>query len=220
MGIIVPILLLIASYLLGSIPTALIVGKVFKGIDIREYGSKNMGTTNTLRVLGLKYSIIVFIGDALKASIIILLFSTGLLNYEAEWLVIKIHPLIYGLIAVVGHAFPIFANFKGGKGVACSAGIAMAYCPLIFLIAISAFIITLLISKYVSLSSIVGIGVAFLCSWFPILYFKRELDFTFIILVFILWIFIIFSHRKNIVKIFNKTESKISFKRKNKKADK
>lgn len=214
MGIIVPILLLIASYLLGSIPTALIVGKVFKGIDIREYGSKNMGTTNTLRVLGLKYSIIVFIGDALKASIIILLFSTGLLNYEAEWLVIKIHPLVYGLIAVVGHAFPIFANFKGGKGVACSAGIAMAYCPLIFLIAISAFIITLLISKYVSLSSIVGIGVAFLCSWFPILYFKTELDFTFIILVFILWIFIIFSHRKNIVKIFNKTESKISFKHK------
>lgn len=219
MGIIVPILLLIASYLLGSIPTALIIGKVFKGIDIREYGSKNMGTTNTFRVLGPKYSIMVFIGDALKASIIVLLFSSGLLNYEANWMIIKIHPLIYGIVAVIGHAFPVFADFKGGKGVACCAGIAIVYCPLIFLIAISVFIIVLLISKYVSLSSILGVGTAFLCSWFPILRFKSgDLDWTFIILVFVIWIFIIISHRKNIVKIFKGTESKINFK-KNKKAE-
>lgn len=219
MGIIVPILLLIASYLLGSIPTALIIGKVFKGIDIREYGSKNMGTTNTFRVLGPKYSIMVFIGDALKASIIVLLFSSGLLNYEANWMIIKVHPLIYGIVAVIGHAFPVFADFKGGKGVACCAGIAMVYCPLIFLIAISVFIIVLLISKYVSLSSILGVGTAFLCSWFPILRFKSGgLDWTFIVLVFVIWIFIIISHRKNIVKIFKGTESKINFK-KNKKAE-
>lgn len=218
MGIIVPILLLIASYLLGSIPTALIVGKVFKGIDIREYGSKNMGTTNTLRVLGPKYSVVVFIGDALKASIIVLLFSTGLLNYESNWMIIKIHPLIYGIVAVIGHAFPIFADFKGGKGVACCAGIALSYCPLIFLIAISAFGVTLLITRYVSLSSIIGVGTAFICSWIPFLRFETKLDWWFIILVFIIWIFIIISHRKNIVKLFKGTESKIKFK-KNKKAE-
>lgn len=219
MGIIVPILLLIASYLLGSIPTALIVGKVFKGIDIREYGSKNMGTTNTLRVLGAKYSIFVFIGDALKASIIVFLFSSGLLNYEANWMIIKIHPLIYGIVAIIGHAFPIFAGFKGGKGVACCAGIAIVYCPLIFLIAISAFSITLLISKYVSLSSIIGVGIAFICSWFSILRFETGgIDWWFVSLVFTIWIFIIISHRKNIVKIFKGTESKINFK-KNKKAE-
>ncbi len=219
-GIIVPILLLITSYLLGSIPSALIIGKVFKGIDIREYGSKNMGTTNTLRVLGLRWALIVFILDALKAAVVVSLFSSGLLDYQADWMIIEIHPVIYGLVAVVGHAFPIFADFKGGKGIACSAGIAMVYCPLIFVIAISVFFIVLLISKYVSLSSILGIFTAFICSFFkPKAHHTFSelftgtaalgvIDWIFVACVFVLLIFIIIMHRKNIVKIFKKQENK------------
>ena len=206
-GIIVPIILLIASYLLGSIPSALIIGKTFKGVDVREHGSKNMGTTNTLRVLGLRCALAVFFLDALKASIIVLLFSTGLLNYEAKWMVIKIHPLIYGMVAIIGHAFPIFADFKGGKGIACSAGVAIAFCPDIFLVAITVFFIILLITKYVSLSSILGVTTAFICSFFKTK--NGQIDWVFVICVFIILVFIIIMHRKNIVKLFKKQESKI-----------
>ena len=221
-GIIVPILLLITSYLLGSIPFALIISKVFKGIDIREHGSKNMGTTNTLRVLGPKYALIVFILDALKAALVVLLFSTGLLDYQANWMILKIHPIIYGLVAVIGHAFPVFADFKGGKGIACSAGIAIAYCPGIFLIAISIFLIVLLISKYVSLSSICGIGTAFICSFFK--HQNGKIDWVFVVCVFLLWILIIILHRKNIVKLIKHQESKLDllkkFKNRKKKINK
>lgn len=205
-GIIVPILLILASYLLGSIPSALIIGKTFKGVDIREYGSKNMGTTNTLRVLGPKCAIVVFLLDAFKASIIILLFKIGLLDYQADWMVIEIHPLIYGIVAIIGHAFPIFADFKGGKGVACSAGIALIYCPGIFFISISVFLIVLLISKYVSLSSILGLFTAFVCSFFRTN--NGKIDWIFVVCVFIVFMLIVFFHRKNILKLFKKQESK------------
>lgn len=206
-GIIVPILLLITSYLLGSIPFALIISKSIKGIDIRDYGSKNMGATNTFRVLGGKYAAGVFILDALKASIIMLLFTTGLLDYQADWMIIEIHPMIYGLVAVIGHTFPIFADFKGGKGIACSAGVALAYCPGILLISLLIFFIVLLISKFVSLSSICAIGTAFVCSFFKLN--DGKIDFVFVICVFILWMFVIFTHRKNIVRIFKREESKV-----------
>ena len=206
-GIIVPILLLITSYLLGSIPFALIISKTFKGIDIREYGSKNMGATNTFRVLGPKYAVIVFVLDALKASIIMLLFTSGLLDYQANWMIIKIHPIIYGLVAVIGHAFPIFADFKGGKGIACSAGIALAFCPGILLIALTIFFIVLLISKYVSISSICALGTAFVCSFFKLN--NGKIDWVFVTAVFILWLFIIFLHRKNLVRIVKHEENKM-----------
>lgn len=206
-GIIVPIILLITSYLLGSIPFALIISKSIKGIDIRDYGSKNMGATNTFRVLGGKYAFAVFILDALKASIIMMLFTTGLLDYQASWMVIKIHPIIYGLVAVVGHAFPIFADFKGGKGIACSAGIALAFCPGILIIALIVFLIALLISKYVSVSSISSIGVAFICSFFKLN--NGKIDYVFVSAVFVLWIFIIIMHRKNIVRLIKHEEPKV-----------
>lgn len=206
-GIIVPILLLITSYLLGSIPFALIISKTFKGIDIRDYGSKNMGTTNIFRVLGIKYALVVFVLDALKASIIMMLFTTGLLDYQADWMIIEIHPIIYGLVAVVGHAFPIFADFKGGKGIACSAGIAITFCPGIFIIAISIFIIVLLISKYVSISSICAIGTAFICSFFKLN--NGKIDWIFVVSVFLLWVFVIFLHRKNLVRIAKHEEGKM-----------
>ena len=164
MGIILPIALLIASYLLGSIPTALIISKSFAGIDIRDYGSKNMGATNVNRVLGFKYGLIVFIIDAIKAGLIISLFTFQLLEWEASWMILKIHPLIYGVVAVIGHMFPIFAEFKGGKGVACCTGILLAYSPLIFIIVITVFILILIWKKYISLSSMTAAVTALILS--------------------------------------------------------
>ena len=211
MGIILPIILLIASYLLGSIPNALIISKTFRGIDIRDYGSRNMGATNVNRVLGFKYGITVFILDAIKAGIIIFLFTSNLLEYDADWMVLKIHPLIYGVVAVIGHLFPIFANFKGGKGVACCTGILLAYNPLIFLIVLAVFILVLIWKKYISLSSIVSATVAFILTFF--IYNTETIDYVFTIVIGILWMFIIIRHIPNIKRLINHNESKFTIKK-------
>lgn len=212
MGIIIPIALLIFSYLLGSIPWALIISKLFAQIDIRDYGSKNMGATNVLRVLGTKYGIAVFILDALKASIVILLFRIGLVNYELDWMVLKIHPLIYGVVALIGHLFPIFANFKGGKGVSCCAGIVLAYNPIVFLGAFSAFCIIFFWKRYISLGSLSAGLVGFTLSFIPI---YGKIDWIFVIVMGIAFFFLIIRHIPNIKRLIKHTESKTSFSHKN-----
>lgn len=205
MGIIVPILLLIFSYLLGSIPWALIVSKLVAGIDIRDYGSKNMGATNVLRILGFKYGLIVFILDALKAGVVISLFTFGLLDYELDWMVLKIHPIFYGFAALIGHLLPVFANFKGGKGVSCCAGIVLAYNPIIFLGALITFIVVFAISKYISLSSISSGIIAFGMSFIP---FSGSIDWIFVIVMGSALIFVIIRHIPNIIRIIKHTEPK------------
>ncbi len=205
MGIIVPIFLLIVSYLLGSIPWALIVSKLFKGIDIRDYGSRNMGATNVLRVLGFKYGLLVFILDALKAGIVILLFRVGLLDYTLDWMVLKIHPLIYGVVALIGHLFPIFANFRGGKGVSCCAGIVAAYSPIVFIIAFLVFVVVFIWKRYISLSSLSAITAAFLTSFIPI-FGKHDLVFTIVLGIGVLALYL--SHIPNIKRLINHTEKK------------
>lgn len=205
MGIIIPILLLIFSYLLGSIPWALIISKLFAGIDIRDYGSKNMGATNVLRVLGFKYGIAVFILDALKASVVIFLFTFGLLDYELEWMVLKIHPLIYGVAALIGHLFPIFANFRGGKGVSCCAGIVLAYNPIVFLGAFAAFCIVFFLKRYISLSSLSAGLVGFAMSFIPI---NGSIDYIFVVVMAIAFLFLIIRHIPNIKRLINHTEPK------------
>ncbi|MBQ8293253.1 MAG: glycerol-3-phosphate 1-O-acyltransferase PlsY [Bacilli bacterium] len=211
MEILVEILLLIASYLLGSVPNALIISKVCKGIDIREYGSKNMGATNVLRVLGLKYGLIVFILDALKASVIIILFKVGIFSLDKYC---HFPLLTYGLMAVIGHLFPIFANFKGGKGVACSAGIICSYAPLIAIPTLLAFLITVLITKYVSLSSIMAVTTALVFSFVTPLLMHQPFDWILIGVVIIIWFVFIFTHRENIKRLFKGEESKINLNKK------
>lgn len=213
MGIIIPIFLLIASYLLGSIPWALIVSKLFKGIDIRDYGSKNMGATNLLRIMGFKYGLLVFVLDALKAGLVILLFRVGLLDYQLDWMVLKIHPLIYGVAALLGHLFPIFASFKGGKGVSCCAGIVAAYNPIVFLVAFVVFILIFIWKRYISLSSMTAATAAFIASFIPI---YGELDIVFIIVMGIVCIAIILSHIPNIKRLISHTEKKTILFKKNK----
>src|SRR5699024_8590565 len=134
------------AYLLGSIPFALVVGKLGYNIDIREHGSGNLGATNTFRVLGKKAGIIVTLADILKGTVAVLL----PLLFHAE-----VNQLIIGLFAVIGHTSPVFATFKGGKAVATSGGIFLAAYPLSFIIMLLTFLVNLYITKYVSLSSMI-----------------------------------------------------------------
>ncbi|MBN2300598.1 MAG: glycerol-3-phosphate 1-O-acyltransferase PlsY [Acholeplasmataceae bacterium] len=151
-------LLMILSYFLGSIPSGLIIGKVFKNIDIREHGSKNTGATNTTRVLGFKYGIFAFFFDGLKGALVILLvYLIGQVTHDQSLYLVSSYQInissIYGMAAVVGHVFPIYINFKGGKAVATSAGMIIAIEPWVGLAVIIIFLIVFLSTKYVSLAS-------------------------------------------------------------------
>ncbi|WP_445487163.1 glycerol-3-phosphate 1-O-acyltransferase PlsY [Niallia sp. 03133] len=191
-------LLFVLAYLIGSIPSGLIIGKVFYGIDIREHGSGNLGGTNTFRTLGKKAGFAVTFSDILKgtlATLLPLLFSLDT----------SVNPLVFGVFAVIGHMYPIFAGFKGGKAVATSAGILLGHEPLLFLFIIFVFFITLYLSKYVSLSSMTA-GAAGLI--YSLILWDDKLLIT---ILAILTIFVIYRHRANVARIVNKTEPKIKW---------
>lgn len=183
------------AYLLGSIPSALIVGKVGYKIDIREHGSGNLGATNTFRVLGKKAGIIVTLSDIFKGTIAVLI----PLFFDVE-----VNQLIIGLFAVLGHTYPVFAKFKGGKAVATSAGIFLGVYPLLFLIMLATFFLNLYITKYVSLSSMITGVITIIVS----LFFR---DIVLIIIVASLTAFVFYRHKENIKRIRNGTEPKIKW---------
>ncbi|PFA62215.1 glycerol-3-phosphate acyltransferase [Bacillus sp. AFS015802] len=188
-------LILVLSYLLGSIPSGLLIGKTFYGKDIREHGSGNLGGTNTFRTLGVKAGMIVTIMDILKGTLATLL----PLMFESD-----VHMLLAGVFAVIGHMYPVFANFRGGKAVATSAGVLLGYNYILFLILLAVFFICLYLTKYVSLSSMIAAVLAFT-------YSCLTGDIPLIIVVGILTIFVIYRHRANIVRIKDKTEPKIKW---------
>ncbi|HNJ59412.1 MAG TPA: glycerol-3-phosphate 1-O-acyltransferase PlsY [Chitinophagaceae bacterium] len=155
-------LFIILAYLIGSIPTSIWVSKRFFNIDIREYGSGNAGATNTYRVLGPKWGTFVMIIDMLKGVVAtsLYIFLPSYLGISNEW--DRTNLMIgLGLAAVVGHIFPIWANFKGGKGVATLFGMAVAIQPLVAVCCIAVFLFVLYLTRFVSLSSILA-GVAFM----------------------------------------------------------
>ena len=190
------LILMIIAYLLGSFPSALVIGKTFYNKDIRNYGSGNLGSTNAFRVLGKKGGAIVFILDILKG---------GLAFLIAKYAGAMISPLIIAVFALIGHIYPIFANFKGGKAVATSAGIILFYSPLLFITLFIIFVITLKIWKMVSLSStIISIAAVFIV-WLG------NYDLTARIMLTIFAVFIIIKHIPNYKRILNGTENKASF---------
>lgn len=184
------------AYLLGSIPSALIVGKVGYSIDIREHGSGNLGATNTFRVLGFKAGSIVIVTDILKGTFATILPS---LLFGSE-----VYPLIIGLFSVLGHTYPLFAKFKGGKAVATSSGIILGVSPLLFIVMIVTFLITLYISKYVSLSSMITGVISIIIS----LFLK---DIGLMVMIILLTAFVFYRHKENIKRIIHKTEPKITW---------
>lgn len=189
------------AYLLGSIPSGLWIGRKFFQIDIRQHGSGNLGATNSFRILGKKAGTIVLLMDLLKGSISVLLLKQMDLH--------GISPLIIALFAVIGHTYPLFANFKGGKAVATFAGVILAYQPVLFLIGLGIFILTLAISKMVSFTSMLTISIGVLLS----LYFQ---DMVLTTIALFADIFIIYRHRTNIQRILNGTEPKVDIFKRNK----
>jgi acyl phosphate:glycerol-3-phosphate acyltransferase len=186
--------LLLASYIIGSVPTALIVGKLVFGVDIRDHGSKNPGATNTLRVLGKKSALFVLLVDVIKGAV-----AASLPLYfhlDAE-------PLYFGLAAVLGHCFPIFASFKGGKAIATTAGALLIVNFQLLLIAYVTFFLVTLLTKYVFFGSIsVGLSLLFYS------FFSPKLEFELIFLLFSL--LLIYLHRSNIRNLILGIEPKIN----------
>ncbi|WP_214761687.1 glycerol-3-phosphate 1-O-acyltransferase PlsY [Exiguobacterium sp. s146] len=191
------IIMIIISYLLGSIPFALLVGKLGYKVDVREHGSGNLGTTNTFRVLGKKAGTIVLLGDmgkGLVAALLPLLFGS------------EMSLLLAGIPAIIGHSYPIFAKFKGGKSVATSAGVLLAAFSWFFVVVVGTFIVTLLVSKMVSLSSMAASVVALVT---VVVYGLMTKDWLPLIVIVPLALFIIIKHRSNWERIRAGTEPKV-----------
>ena len=199
------ILLLIASYLLGAIPFGLWIGKIFFKKNLHDYGSGNTGTTNTFRILGVKAGIAVFIFDLLKGTLATLLPLIFHIN--------GVSPLIFGLLAVIGHTLSIFDHFKGGKAVATSAGVVLGFSPFFLLYLLVIFILVLWLFSMISLSSVVAaifalLGILIFPSFGFIL---TPYDLLFSIIIFALAIIIIFRHKTNLKRIKNHCESLVPF---------
>ncbi|HLP55421.1 MAG TPA: glycerol-3-phosphate 1-O-acyltransferase PlsY [Fluviicola sp.] len=197
------------AYFLGSIPTAVWVGKIKYGLDIREHGSKNAGATNTFRVLGKKAGRVVLSIDVLKGMTAVLL-PYFVLGYHFTAPELTHVQLVASFLAVLGHVFPVFAGFKGGKGVATSLGAVIGLQPLAAVICLAVFLLVFMISHYVSLGSILAALAFALLLWFA---FPIQ---TFALPVFgsILSAIVIVAHRKNISRIVEGNENKMNlFKR-------
>ena len=209
------IIVIVLSYLVGSFPTAMLIGKFFKGIDPRKLGSRNMGSTNAFRVLGWKLGLLVQaidIGKGLAATLLISKLFYGKLPFEniTPFADITLVQIFAGIAAVVGHVWTIFANFKGGKGINTTAGVLVSLAPIDATISIGIFILVLISSGYVSLGSITA---AFS---FPLVMFLRENVFkvdvngyhTLIYFSLGLSVFFIYTHRANVKRLLTGEENR------------
>lgn len=190
-------LLLALSYLLGAIPTGLIVGQLLYKKDIRKFGSGNLGATNTFRVLGKNAGIFVTIFDVAKG----VLPATFPLLFNLE-----VHGIWFGLAAILGHVYPIYLKFKGGKAVATSAGVILGVNPIVFTIIAVIFFTLLFTTRMVSLTSIF----TSIANFITTLFFD---DIILKVISFALMVLIVYRHKSNIARIINGTEPKISFKK-------
>ncbi len=197
-------LLIVIAYLIGSIPTAVWVSKAFFGIDIRDYGSGNAGATNTFRVLGSRWGTFVMIIDMLKGVAATSLYI--LLPYYMHSELERTNFMVgLGLAAVVGHIFPIWADFRGGKGVATLFGMILAIQPLVAVLCVGIFLVVLYLTRFVSLSSILA-SIAFAVFILVIFNEKEPLYRAFAIAVALL---VVLTHQKNITRLLRGSESKV-----------
>tara|TARA_B100001564_G_C20654111_1_gene678351 strand:+ start:1709 stop:2344 length:636 start_codon:yes stop_codon:yes gene_type:complete len=202
------IVFVLLAYLLGSIPSAVWVGKFFYNIDIREFGSGNAGATNTFRVLGKKAGIPVLFFDILKGWLSVNL-TKLLSNYD---LIIQTNidlflefSLAFGLSAVIGHLFPIFTGFRGGKGIATLLGFLFAILPFAAVLSLIVFILSLLVSRFVSLSSIIASFI------FCVVVLITEDNFSLNLFAFFVPLLSLITHQKNIERLLKGKETKVKF---------
>jgi glycerol-3-phosphate acyltransferase PlsY len=193
---------LIIAYMVGSIPSAVWIGKYFYGIDVREYGSGNAGATNTFRVLGKKAGIPVLLIDVFKGWISVNM--AYLTDYHPGSEQFVNFQLVLGIAALLGHIFPVYAGFRGGKGIATLLGIILAVHPQAALLSIAVFIVVLLISRYVSLGSMIA------AISFPVIiivFFKSPIP-SLVIFSLVIAVLVLITHQKNIERLLRREESK------------
>lgn len=219
-NITISIILMIVSYLIGSIPFGLVFGKLFKHIDIRNYGSGNIGSTNSIRTLGYKLGIPVFLCEVLKGALVILLvrfvFDTKIFDNPVPL-------IIYGFFADMGHLFPIYLKFKGGKIVGPSLGIVLALTPIPALACLICFVIILLTIGYVSIASCSAATTVVFITWLQFIlgqnynndflnYLWGKVDITTALLYTVLAIIIFIRHISNFKRLVKGTEAKAKIK--------
>lgn len=198
------LLLILSAYLIGSIPTSVWVSKYLYGIDIRDYGSGNAGASNTYRVLGARMGTFVMVIDILKGLIATSLYLLIPYYADNEWE--RTNFMVgLGLAAVLGHIFPIWADFRGGKGVATLFGMILAIQPLVALCCVGVFLMVLYLTRFVSLSSILA-SVAFAVLILFIFNEKETLYRAFAIAVALM---VLLTHQKNIGRLIRGSESKV-----------
>lgn len=193
------IIVIITAYLLGSLNFSIIISKYTNGSDIRGFGSGNAGITNYIRSFGTKSAFGVLAGDMLKCVVAVVF---------AGWLMGFMGKLIAGIFVILGHMFPVYFGFKGGKGVLTAAALILTLDWRIFLIGIGLFIAVVLATKYVSLGSIIGVSVVPFC-----VYFFYDRNWWFVGATVLIAAIVVFMHRANIKRLINGTESKFKFKK-------
>lgn len=198
------IFIILIAYLIGSIPTAVWISKGFFGIDIRDYGSGNAGATNTYRVLGAKWGTVVMIVDMLKALAAVKLVYLLPLDQQTEFYVINMQ-LGLGLAAVIGHIFPVWAQFRGGKGVATLFGMVLGIQPDVALCCVGVFALVLFLTRYVSLSSIL----ASIALPVFILFIFNEPEPLYRIFAIAVALLVLLTHQKNIGRILKGNENRL-----------
>lgn len=210
-NIILAVAFCILSYLIGSIPHGVIIGKKFANIDVREHGSKNIGATNSIRVLGAKLGYTVFALDCLKGAVVIIIAKYVLAGVFFS----PIPFIIYGVFAVLGHVFPIYIGFKGGKAVATSLGCLLAIAPLPALLCLVTFWLVIWLIGYVSIASCSAALTALIVA--IIMHFTYNADvailnqtepFTLLFLVIIVFM-IFYRHKSNFIKLYHHKENNV-----------
>lgn len=194
------IIMLILCYFAGAIPSGVWIGKIFKGIDVRDYGSKNSGATNCYRVMGAKLGIAVLVVDILKGFLPMLIAS--------KYVTGPFQTVFLGMVIILAHTFSCFIDFKGGKGVATSLGVFLFLAPYVILVLILVFFTVFTMFRYVSLASIISAGAL------PILVFimDKSNNIYLFVLSLIIGVFVIYRHKTNIERLYRGTETKFKFK--------
>jgi len=201
------IALIVLSYLLGSCPFSIIISKIWRGIDIRDYGSKSAGFTNVYRVLGPLPAVIVLVLDVAKGMVAVLLLTQ--ISFNSIPLSLIDLKILAGVFVILGHVFPVFAGFRGGKGIATGLGALLSIIPLEVTLALILFVLIVAITRYVSLGSLTATTFIFLALIFERYYLEYQVPTRLILMIFFLTAFIFFNHRSNIKRLLAGTENKL-----------
>lgn len=210
---------IIIAYLLGSIPFGIIVTRIAGKGDIRKQGSGNIGATNVARVCGFKTALWVYVGDMGKAACAVLIAKWFAGSYELTLMYPDLLFVLTAAAAVLGNVFSVYLKFKGGKGVNAAMGSVVTLMPYEAILAFMIFLILALLTRYISIGSIIGVSSFFVILAIEKYFLHQTINMVYIYLGLILSILVFVTHRKNIVRLFSGTESKISFSSKKKEAN-